>query len=105
VTPHIGPDDVSIEGNAALDTGFDRGVILTVAATDTLTPDGYWEFRIADGSLVKAPIWEASVEVVGLPGRHAVLVAALGNDALVGREVTDRYTVILDHGRRLIIEP
>jgi hypothetical protein len=32
------------------------------------------------------------------------VVIALGDEPLVGRGVTDRFTVILDHGRQLIVE-
>jgi hypothetical protein len=32
-------------------------------------------------------------------------VIAMGDEPLVGRAVSDRFMVILDHGRQLIVEP
>ena len=34
-----------------------------------------------------------------------VEVVALGGEAIVGRGVTDRYAVLLDRGRRIVVEP
>jgi hypothetical protein len=33
------------------------------------------------------------------------VVIAVGDEPLVGRGVTDEFRVILDHGRRVIVEP
>lgn len=50
------------------------------------------------------PYERGVVEVGGL-GAFPVVVIVLGYEPLAGRGVSDRYSVILDHGRRLIVEP
>jgi hypothetical protein len=32
-------------------------------------------------------------------------ITAIGSESLVGRGVIDRFRVILDHGRNIIVEP
>ncbi len=94
------------EIEALVDTGFDGDVVLplsTITAIDP--PDGYLEWRLADASEVLAPYYLATAEIVGLQGSFAVVVSALGDEAMIGRSLIARFTVIFDHGQRLIVEP
>jgi hypothetical protein len=34
-----------------------------------------------------------------------VVISFLGEEALIGRAVTDRFRLTLDHGQRVIVEP
>jgi hypothetical protein len=38
-------------------------------------------------------------------GSVDVLVTVLGDEPIVGRGVTDRFRLVLDHGERVIVEP
>lgn len=60
-------------------------------------------YGLADESRVRAPIYRGTVRVGSL-SPFPVDVTALGDVPIVGRGVTDRYTIILDHGRRVILE-
>jgi hypothetical protein len=51
-----------------------------------------------------APYYVGSVELVGLPGSYLVDVAVVGEQALIGREVTNNFAVLLDRGRRVVVE-
>lgn len=33
------------------------------------------------------------------------LVVTLGNEVMIGRGITDKFKIIFDHGRKVIIEP
>jgi hypothetical protein len=38
-------------------------------------------------------------------GSLDALITALGDEPIVGRGVTDRFRLILDHGTQVIVEP
>jgi hypothetical protein len=59
---------------------------------------------MADGSRVATRVYLGSAELTGLSGSYPIAIAALGDEAIVGRGLTDRFLLILDHGRRLTIE-
>ena len=64
---------------------------------------------MADGSEVMAPIFLGSIcfpqldenvaEIVG------VTVIVLGDQALIGQSVLRHFTLTLDHGKQVILEP
>lgn len=90
---------------ALVDTGFDGDVSVP---PETLTagesPDGYSPWILADGSEVLAPAYDGTVQLGSLAPFPAIVIV-LGDEPVAGRGVTDRFRVILDHGRQLIIEP
>jgi len=97
---------VEIEAEAFVDTGFDGDLIIPAALIpDSPLPDGYLTWRLGDGSDVVAAYYVGTVEIVGLPGSFPAVVSILGDEAIVGRSLTDRFTVIFDHGQRIIVEP
>jgi len=61
-------------------------------------------YRLAAGSEVTAPLYDATVTVADQPP-VSLSVTAMGDEPLLGRRILDRYRIILDHGRRLTIEP
>lgn len=101
VQVHQRDDDLE----ALLDTGFaghlavPRGFV-----SNGHPPDSYTPWILADGSEVLAATYRGTVSV-GALGPYPAAIIALGDQTIVGRRITDRFTVILDHGRQVIIEP
>jgi predicted aspartyl protease len=94
---------VAIE--AFLDTGFDGDIVVPQGVLiDVGTPHNYVRWLLADGSPVQAPAYLGVVEVGSL-GAFSAAVTILGDEPLVGRGLTDRFRVILDHGSEVIVEP
>jgi predicted aspartyl protease len=88
---------------ALIDTGFDGDLVVP---SDVLTsdPDDFQRWSLADGSVVYAPMYFGRARLDGFDS-FGVLVTVLGDEPLVGRGVTDRFRLVLDHGERVIIEP
>lgn len=107
--PYI-PMRLSIRGHvldleALIDTGFEGALIIPADALQLEgVPDTTTRWILADGSSVGAPVYGAIVELGSL-GSLMISVSVLGSEFLVGRKVTDQFTIILDHGQRVIIEP
>lgn len=93
-----------LDVEALLDTGFDGDVAIPpeLIAGDQ-PPDGYLPCQLADGSHVLAPVHHGVVQV-GDIGSFPIVFLALGGEPLVGRGISDRFTIILDHGQHLIVE-
>jgi predicted aspartyl protease len=90
---------------ALLDTGFDDDVVVPASwSGNGQPPDGHVRLELGDGSLVVAPYYDGTAGLAGL-GSFPVLVIALGDEPIVGRGLTDRFRVTLDHGQRVIVEP
>jgi predicted aspartyl protease len=99
----VGQDAVDVE--ALLDTGFDGDVALPPDLLPSGEPPaGYMMCRLADGSLVAVPVFRGTVKV-GSFGVFQAYITALGDEPLVGRGVSDRFRITLDHGRQVIVEP
>lgn len=104
------PIELILKGNAMtfdalLDTGFDGYLAIPPEHFRfEVTPDGFQQWILADGSMHGVPVYAGVVRVgnfVALPAR----VIVLGSEVIVGRRITDRYSVTLDHGRRVVVEP
>jgi hypothetical protein len=67
-------------------------------------PDGYLPWALADGTEVLAPAYSGTVQVGRMPPIPAVVVM-LGVEPPVGRGVSDHFSIVLDHGQRLVVEP
>jgi predicted aspartyl protease len=94
----------SIDVEALLDTGFDGDVCLP--PTDLMDgdpPDFFEPWTLADESEILAPAFLGEVQVDGFPPFPAV-ITGVGDEPLVGRGVSDRFSVTLDHGQQLIVE-
>src|SRR5713226_3071463 len=86
---------------ALLDTGFDGDLVIAEGSLADLGPaDRYLRWRLADGSRVRSPGYLGSAHIASI-GPIPIVVRILGDEHLVGRSLTDRFAVLLDHGRRL----
>ena len=94
-----------LELEALIDTGFDGALVLPAAAVpDGVSPLGVQLYGPADGSEARAPVYAGSVSVGELPAVR-VEITVLGSEAILGRGVTDRSAVLLERGRRVVVEP
>ena len=95
----------TVELEALLDTGFDGHLVVPPSVVaNGQAPDGHASWTLADGSSVLAPYYLGTVEV-GTLATFPVMVTALGDEPLVGCEFAQHFTITLDHGVRLIVEP
>lgn len=99
-----GTGSLFVEVEAFLDTGFDGDVVIPwdFVASDKV-PDGYLPWRLADGSEIITPVYVSTVEL-GRMGTFPVVIAALGDEPMIGRGVIDRFSIVLDHGQRVIVD-
>ena len=105
LTIRIQVGGMTYEGEALLDTGFSGRVILPreylpneIFAIETNT------FILADGSEIPAPTYLGRVEL-GEFGPIETTVSGLGNEPIIGVQVIRHFSVILDHGKRVLVEP
>jgi predicted aspartyl protease len=93
------------EAAALVDTGFtgDLAVPRSFFEPDVGLPDARSAWELADGTTIDAPLYVATVEIVGLPPIPAALIA-LGNEFILGRGIIDRFKVTFEHGERVIVE-
>jgi predicted aspartyl protease len=93
------------EVECLLDTGFDGDVVLpTESLGGDDAPDAYLPWTLADGSEVLTLSYDAIVQIGQMPA-FPVVVIILGSEPIVGRGVSDRFAVTLDHGARILVEP
>lgn len=89
---------------ALVDTGFDGGVILPPKMIlNGESPLGYSPWTLANGEQVNAPYFLGKVRI-GKFKPINVLITVLGDESLIGRKVTDKFKVIFDHGKNVIVE-
>ncbi len=98
----LGSRSESVE--AFIDTGFDGDVALPADLLQGSRPVANFNCVLADGSEVKTPVYRGRVRVGDL-GVCPVDIIEIGDEPVVGREITDRFTLILDHGRQVRVEP
>ena len=97
--------DHTYDGEALLDTGFDGGIVMPPHFfSGEETPDHHVWWTLADASRRLAPVYRGSVELEGL-GSFPIFVTVLGDEPIIGLEVINRFSVLLDHGQRVIVEP
>jgi predicted aspartyl protease len=101
---------IDLNTQALIDTGFSGDIV--VPATGELKqypPDAYATWTMADGSEVLAPIFLGSIRFPQLDEEVGemvgVTITALGDLALIGQSVLRRFTLTLDHGKQVILEP
>src|SRR5688500_16545762 len=101
---------IDIHTQVLIDTGFSGDIV--VPATDELKqspPDAYATWTMADGSEVMAPIFLGTIRFPELDKDVAemvgVTVTVLGDAALIGQSVLRRFTLTLDLGKQVILEP
>jgi predicted aspartyl protease len=90
---------------ALLDTGFDGDMAIPAQLiASKFPPDGHLRWTLADGSSVSAPYYIGSIEIAQVAAFPGV-ITALGDEAIVGVGVASHLDIILDHGRRVVVEP
>jgi predicted aspartyl protease len=88
-----------------VDTGFDGGVTVPPGLIDSsIKPDTQLPWLLADGSEIRTPAYLATVQIGRFQPITTVIIA-LGDEPLLGREVTDRFRVTFDHGQTILVEP
>ena len=89
---------------ALIDTGFEGDVVVPKGLlTNGDPPDTILPWQLADGKVVIAPVYAGKVKLGNITSLK-VSVITLGNEVMIGRGVTDKFKVIFDHGRKVIIE-
>ena len=91
---------------ALLDTGFDGEIIIPSGLiTNGKPPDSYMRWTLADGTTVLAPSYLGKVEIAdfGDAGTFAAVISVLGDEPIIGRSLSNRFSITLDHGRRVIV--
>lgn len=107
-SPYI-PINVQVKGKiknfeALIDTGFDGNVVIPrYELMNGELPAGYLPCKLADGSKIAAPFYEGIIKIGKLPSLN-IIILAIGDECLIGRGVTDKFKVIFDHGRKVIIK-
>lgn len=98
---------IRFEGIALVDTGLEGGVVLPLSYLPAdVPPERHTRWIFADGSRRGAPIYQGSVTVGGFPPfPFATTITIMGDEPIIGVEVIRHFSVTLDHGRRVIVEP
>jgi predicted aspartyl protease len=97
--------DQAVDLEALVDTGFDGGVVLPTDVIDpSLTPVRHLPWSLADDTEILAPAFFGLVTIGAFPPVPTVVIP-LGDEAMVGRHVTNNFRVVFDHGTEVIVEP
>lgn len=87
---------------ALLHTGFDGGVAVPPSLLEGQEPDSYQRWTPAEGSQVVAPVYQGTVQL-GEFQPVPVLVIVMGDEYLIGLGILNRFSVLLDHGEKIIL--
>ncbi len=102
---HLAVGQHSEDLEVLLDTGFDGDLALSpTLIANGQRPTGYSRWMLADGSSVLAASYRGTVRV-GPFEPFPALITAVGDEPLVGRGVSDRLRITLDHGQHFLMEP
>ncbi len=97
--------DFEFDIEPLIDTGFDGGLAVPRdLIPDSVTPIGRSDWRLADETEISTFAYFGYVIIGQLPPVPA-LVIALAEEALLGRQVTNNFRLIFDHGSQVIVEP
>jgi predicted aspartyl protease len=93
-----------------IDTGFSGDI--AIPATEELRgyeADAYATWAMADGSEVMAPVFLGTIRFPDLDNETGVMVGVtltvLGDQPFIGQSILRNFTITLDHGRKVILEP
>lgn len=94
----------SFKAEVLIDTGFDGHITIPPEMIlNGKSPDGYLPWTLANGENVRAPYFLGKIRI-GKFKPIDVLITVLGDEPLIGRGVTDRFKIIFDHGKKVIVE-
>lgn len=89
---------------ALLDTGFDGAVILPPSLfSNGKSHKRFVNCKLADNSIIEVPVYIGSIKLGNRKLSNTVLI--MGDEPIIGREVIKHFKLILDHGRKIIVEP
>jgi len=92
-----------IDIESLLDTGFDGFVIVPqYTFPPGLESDYDVDCTLAGGKTIRGPAFEGAVHV-GHFGPFKAIIVSIGDQALIGRALTDLFTITLDHGQQVIV--
>ena len=95
---------ITYEVEALLDTGFDGAVLLPSTFLLNAIPDIEKDtYELADGSEVTVSSYPVVIEIDSFAPIE-VSASPLGDEPIIGVEVIRHFSVVLDHGRRVIVE-
>ncbi len=93
------------ETEALVDTGYTGSVVVPAGFFTNGQPSSHRiTLRLADGSPITAPAYRGELHI-GSTRLESVLITELGNETIIGLKVLQSFTLTLDHGREIIIEP
>ena len=95
------------EASALVDTGFTANLVVPEShwTEDLGQAHGRVNLIVADGGIVRVPVYIGEVEVLGASPIPGLRVVFMGDEFILGRGVIDRFKVTFDHGQRIIVEP
>ena len=94
----------SLDVEAMLDTGFDGEIILPPGlVTNGELPFWYVDCKLANESIVKIPAFKCSLKLANKK-INEVTALIMGDEPVIGREIIRYFKVILDHGRKIVVE-
>lgn len=95
------------ETYALIDTGFTGNLVVpeSLWTQELGQADGRVNLIVADGGIVRAPVYLGSIELLGVPEISGLRITFMGDQYILGRGIIDRFKVTFDHGRRVILEP
>jgi predicted aspartyl protease len=102
--------NLNLDIQGLIDTGFSGDI--AIPATGELRehePDAYATWAMADGSEVMAPVFLGTIRFPDLDEEKATMVGVtitvLADQSLIGQSVLRNFTLTLDHGKRVVLEP
>lgn len=87
---------------AFLDTGFEGDMAVPPVVLEEQEPEWYQRLTLAEGSEIVAPVYRGTIQF-GEFQPDSVLVIAMGDEYLIGLGVLIRFSVLCDHGERIVV--
>ncbi|PKB73126.1 MAG: hypothetical protein BZY75_03465 [SAR202 cluster bacterium Io17-Chloro-G7] len=89
---------------ALLDTRFDGALAVPPLLMEGQEPDWLQVWTLADGSQVPSPVYRGIVQLSDFQPMP-ILVVALGPEWIMGLGILRHFSVTLDHGQRVVVNP
>ncbi len=87
-----------------VDTGFDGDLAIpTVLVPNSVFAATYQPWRLADGSAIQIAVYAGTVRIGPFDAVPA-MIAATGEEAIIGRSIIDRYLVLFVIEERVSVE-
>jgi predicted aspartyl protease len=101
---------LTLDTHALIDTGFSGDIVIpTTGELQKYEADAYATWTMADGSEVLTAIFLGTIRFPELDEDVAemvgVTITVLGDQALIGQSVLKHFTLTLDHGKQVTLEP